>query len=61
MHYVRGMAKRTFNIRVDEQFFEDLKTIQAAQDFEPTQTEVVSALVSKEAAKHRKRKPRQGT
>ena len=43
------MAKRSFNIRVDEQFFEDLKVIQDAQDYEPTQTEIISSLVSKAA------------
>lgn len=43
------MAKRNFNIRVEDQFFEDLKLIQDAQKFWPTQTEIVSALVSNAA------------
>lgn len=57
MHYIEAMAKRTFNIRVEEQFFEDLKAIQDAQDFAPTQTEVVSALVSKVAKEVERRGP----
>lgn len=52
------MAKRMFSIRVDEQFFEDLRAIQASQEFAPAQTEIVTRLVSKEAERLRKAKKR---